>query len=125
MRLQNEIWRQSVAAAAANGASPDAAKLLLPALNSMVDITSIRQNAFNMHPPALVTLLLVVLSCGSAFMAGYGLRIQHRDWVYSVALATAVTLTVYATLEIEYPRRGLIHFTHLDRGLVSLRDSMQ
>lgn len=79
----------------------------------------------NMHSPAPVTLLLVVLSCGSAFMAGYGLRIKSHDWVYSVAFAAAVTLTVYATLEIEYPRLGLIRFSHLDRGLVTLRDSMQ
>ncbi len=91
----------------------------------MIDITSTRQNAFNMHPPFIVFLLLIVFSCGSAFMAGYGLRINYRDWVYSIAFAAAVTLTVYATLEIEYPRRGLIRFTHLDRRLIALRDSMQ
>ncbi len=123
LRLQAEIWQHSVAASASATATPDA-RLLLPAVNSMIDITSTRQNAFNMHPPVIVFLLLIVFSCGSAFIAGYGLKLKHRDWVYSVALAAAVTLTVYATLEIEYPRRGLIRFNHLDRGLIALRNSM-
>lgn len=43
--LQQKIWQQSVAAAAAPGANVDATKLLLPALNTMIDITGTRQNA--------------------------------------------------------------------------------
>ncbi len=125
VRLQQEIWRTSLAAASASDAKPDAMKLLVPALNDMIDITSTRQNAFNMHPPAIVFLLLFVLSCGSAFMAGYSTRIHRRDWVYWLALAAAVTLTVYATLEIEYPRQGLLRLTRLDQQLISLRDSMK
>ncbi len=125
IRLQNQIWERSVRAAASGAPGSNPAVLLLPAVNSMINMTSTRQNAFNMHPPGLVLLLLVVFSCGSAFLAGYGTNIRHRDWVYPIALALAVTLTVYATTEIEYPRRGLLRFTHLDRGLVELRDSMK
>jgi hypothetical protein len=124
-RLQNEIWRRSVAAAELQGASPDATKLLLPAINDMIDITSKRQNAFNMHPPAVVFWLLFLLSGGSALMAGYSMKVGPRDLVYSIALAAAVTLTVYATLEVEFPRQGLIRLQHLDQGLITLRDSMK
>lgn len=124
LRLQTRIWQSSLVSATSAGANPDATKLLVPALNTMIDITSTRQIAFNMHPPSVVSWLLVIFSCGSAFLAGYGRRIQHRDWVYSVALAAAVTLTVCATLEIEYPRQGFIHLNSLDRGLVTLRNSM-
>jgi hypothetical protein len=122
--LQREIWQQSVAAASAPGASVDAAKLLLPSLNAMIDITSTRQNAFNMHPPAVVFLLLFAFSCGSAFLAGYSLTAHGRSWFYMVAFAIAVTATVYATLEVEYPRQGLIRFTHMDQALIRLRNSM-
>lgn len=125
IRLQNEIWKESIAAASASGANPDATKLLLPAVNDMIDITSTRQNSFHMHPPEVVFLLLFVFSCISAFMAGYGLKAGGRDWIYTMVFALTVTLTVYATLEIEYPRRGLIRLTQLDQNLVSLRDSMQ
>jgi len=38
------------------------------------------------------------------------------------ALATAVTLTIYATLEIEFPRRGLIRLKATDKTLIELRN---
>jgi hypothetical protein len=125
VRLQNQIWVLSVRVAASKNANPDATKLLLPALNDMIDVTSTRQNSFNMHPPALVFLLLFGFSCVSAFMAGYSVKAVRRDWVYTLAFALVVTLTVYATLEIEYPRQGLVRLTDLDQSLVSLRDSMR
>ena len=125
VRLQNQIWAMSVKAAASKAANPDATKLLLPAVNDMIDITSTRQNSFNMHPPAVVFLLLLVFSCVSAFMAGYSAKAVKRDWIYTFAFALVVTLTVYATLEIEYPRQGLLRLTDLDQGLVALRDSMR
>lgn len=123
-RLQLEIWHQAVAAVSTTGASPDAAKLLLPSLNDMIDITATRQNAFTMHPPAVVFLLLFAFSLGCAFLAGYSLSAGTRNWLYLVALAAAVTLTIYATLEIEFPRQGLIRLTNTDRTLIELRSSM-
>jgi hypothetical protein len=122
--LQREIWRQSVAAASAPGASADAAKLLLPSLNAMIDITSTRQNSFNMHPPTVVFLLLFAFSGGSAFLAGYSMTAHGRSWFYMAALAIAVTVTIYATFEIEYPRLGLIRLTDVDKSLINLRNSM-
>lgn len=124
-RLQRAIWQQATAAATADGAKPDAAKLLLPAINDMIDITATRQNAFNMHPPEVVYWLLFVFSGGAALMAGYSMKAGPRDWMYSIALALAVTLTVYTILDVEYPRRGMIRLQELDRTLISLRDSMK
>jgi hypothetical protein len=123
-RLQREIWQQSVAAATAPGANVDATKLLLPALNTMIDITGTRQNAFNMHPPAVVFWLLFAFSGGAAFLAGYSMTSRGRSWFHMFALALAVTLTIYATLEIEYPRQGLIRLTDTDSTLINLRNSM-
>lgn len=122
--LQREIWQQSVAAAAAPGANVDATKLLLPAINTMIDITGTRQNAFNMHPPAVVFLLLFAFSGGAAFLAGYSMNARGRSWFHMFALSLAVTLTIYATLEIEYPRQGLIRLTDTDKTLIALRNSM-
>src|SRR6185437_6823528 len=96
----------------------------LPALNDMIDITSTRQNAFNMHPPEVVFLLLFAFSLGCAFLAGYGMTATPRNWLYILALAAAVTLTIYATLEIEFPRQGLLRLTSTDSTLINLRNSM-
>jgi hypothetical protein len=122
--LQEEIWEKSVAAAGSPGANPDATKLLLPAINDMIDITATRQNAFHMHPPAAVYLLLFIMSGCCAFLAGYGMSLSNHSWFYSIVLALTVTLTVYATLEIEYPRRGLIRLVESDQTFLQLRDSI-
>jgi hypothetical protein len=122
--MQREIWKQSLAAAAAPGASVDATKLLLPALNTMIDITHTRKNTFNLHPPEVVFLLLFVFSGGAAFLGGYSMAVRGRSWFHMFALAVAVTLTIYATLEIEYPRRGLIRLSDSDKTLIDLRNSM-
>ena len=91
----------------------------------MIDITYTRQSSFNMHPPEIVYLLLFAFSCGCAFMAGYEMSEPRPHWFYAIALALAVTLTIFATLEIEYPRRGSLRLTHTDQSLVQLRDSMK
>jgi hypothetical protein len=124
-RLQRAIWQRATTAASLPGANPDATKLLLPAINDMIDITSTRQNAFNMHPPPLVFCLLFFFSGGSALMAGFSLKSGPRNWVYSIALALAVTLTVYTIMDVEYPRRGLIRLHGSDKPLIALRDSMK
>lgn len=124
-QLKQEIWQESIADVAAPGAKPDATRLLLPALNDMFDITATRLNAFKMHPPSVIFWLLFILSGGSAFLAGYGMSAPTRSWFYTIAFAFAVTLTVYATLEIEYPSQGLIRLTNTDQVLINLRDSMK
>jgi hypothetical protein len=124
-RLQAEIWQKALAGASQAGVNLDVEKLLLPAINDMIDITATRQNSFHMHPPAIVFLLLFAFSCGCAFMAGYGSKPRRRDWVYTLALAATVALTIYATLEIEYPRQGLIRLQNLDESLLQVRAGMR
>jgi hypothetical protein len=123
-RMLAEIWSHSITAAAQPGANPDATKLLLPALNTMMDITATRKNAFNMHPPAVIFLLLFLLSGGCAFMAGYSMDADTPNWLYTFALALTVTLTIYTTLEVEFPRRGFIRLTTQNAVFTDLRNSM-
>jgi len=64
------------------GANPDATKLLVPALNVMIDITATRQNAFYMHLLPIVFILLFAFSCCSAFLAGYGTKSSGTSCLY-------------------------------------------
>ena len=125
IRLQHVIWEQAVRSCAAPGASPDAAKLLLPAINDMINITARRQNTFRLHPPSIVFLLLYGLSLVCAFMAGSGVSSAGPNWYYAFTLAITVSLTIYVTLEIETPDRGLIRLTQTDQSLVNLRNSIK
>ena len=67
--LQTRIWRAAVAGCQ-RGNSERADTILLPALNEMFDITTVRANALQMHPPLLIYIVLALLACASAFLGG-------------------------------------------------------
>jgi hypothetical protein len=125
-RLQEEIWKESAAAALMSQPNSNPATVvLLPALNNMLDITNTRRNAFNMHPPDAVFLLLLSLSCLCAFIAGLVIKPGHNNWLHMVTFAALVSLTIGTILDIEYPHHGLIRLTSYDSYFVALRDSMR
>jgi len=124
--MQGEIWTEAIAAAQSEGASPDALKLLLPALNDMFDITTTRTNATAMHPPMIIYGMLVVLTLASALMAGYGMAgSRGRPWLHILGFAMVMALAVYIIIDIEYPRLGLIRVEGFDQALMSLRTGMR
>ena len=57
-KLQKQIWANAVTATVVAGAHPDAGKLLLPALNNMIDETTVRTMSLQIHPPTIVYVLL-------------------------------------------------------------------
>jgi hypothetical protein len=125
-RLQVEIWRQSVAASRSQGASTPAQMLLLPALNEMIDITTTRTMAGQMHPPLVIFALLFGLALVSSLLVGYGMAAsQQRNWLHSIGLALVTAASVFVILDIEYPRLGLIRVDAFDRALIELRQSME
>ncbi len=123
--LQRELWSQALAESQAAGASPDAGKLLLPALNEMFDITTTRTFAIQMHPPAVIWAMLFTLALASALLAGYGMGgARSRSWLHVLGYAVIVALAVYVIIDIEYPRLGLIRVDTLDQALIDLRKGM-
>jgi hypothetical protein len=121
--LQEEIWIQSVAATRLANSHPDAGKLLLPALNNMIDITTTRTMALQMHPPRIIHVLLFSLGLLCSLLAGYRMSSgQQRSWLHIFAFTIITVIVVYVLLDIEYPRAGLIRLEQGDQLLVGLRD---
>lgn len=124
--LQSGIWTRVVPATQRPGAHPNAAMLLLPALNEMFDITTTRTMAARIHPPSVIYWLLFLLGLGCALLAGHAMAGDKTwSWLHAVAFAVFVAAAVYVILEIEYPRLGLIRLSEFDSVLVELRDSMK
>jgi hypothetical protein len=121
-----EIWRQSVAASRAQGASAAAPMLLLPALNAMIDITTTRTMAAQIHPPMIIFALLFGLALVSSLLVGYGMASSKgRNWLHMLGLGFVMAVSVYVILDIEYPRLGFIRVDDFDQALVELRESMK
>jgi hypothetical protein len=124
--VQTEIWVAAVAASRLPGAHPDAGKLLLPALNEMIDITTTRMMATKIHPPLIIFALLFVMALGCATMAGYAMAVaRKRSWLHIGAFVVASVVAAYVVLEIEYPRVGFIRVDDADQVLYDVRESMR
>jgi hypothetical protein len=123
--LQNEVWKIAMEALRQPGARPNADVLLLPALNQMFDLMSVRIVATQLHPPTVIYAMLVALALASALLAGYqSAGEKMHDGLHRFAFAAVITFTVYVILDIEYPRMGWIRLDAIDQVLVSVRAGM-
>jgi hypothetical protein len=84
--LQLEIWNQALSATQESSAASGAPMLLPPALNDMIDITTTRTLATEMHPPVAIFGMLVFLALASALLAGYGMSgSRSTSWLHVTA----------------------------------------
>lgn len=120
---QDSIWRQSVAAAP-RCQNPQAAALLLDALNAMFDAGTRHRAAFNAHTPVAILALLLFVTIFAAVLAGHDMADHGRfNWLHVVVFAAVVSLTIWVIYDLEQPRYGLIRIDNYDQTLLDLRDS--
>jgi hypothetical protein len=123
--LQGQIWKLALEGID-HASSPPVAALILPSLNDMFDIVTTRTAATQMHPPAIVWMMLGGLTLVCSFLVGYDLAGGvRRNWLHVLTFAFLFSLTLYVIIDMEYPRVGLIRVTAMDRVLQNVRDSMR
>ena len=123
--LQQEIWNDAVAAVGGLP-HPQAATLLLPAINEMFDIAATRLAATRMHPPLLIYAMLLVVAMICSLLAGYDMGTESgRNWFHILAFAVMLGGAVYVIVDLEYPRVGLIRIDSFDELLVDVRQQMR
>jgi hypothetical protein len=124
-KLQHQIWVRAIAASR-NDPTQNTARLLLPALNEMTDVTKDRTIAINSHLPWLVFCLLVWVALSSCVVAGYAMaKRRKRSWLHMLLYAACIAITVYTVTDLDYPRSGLIRLSSADKALEQLRDSIR
>ena len=122
--LQNAIWTETVAAC--REAPLQASIVLLPALNAMFDITTTRMAATDMHTPRVIFAVLALLSMVCALLVGYEMGASPtRSRIHIWGFAAILAFTLYAILDFEYPRLGLIRIDDLDKYLLRVRVAMK
>jgi len=98
----------------------------LPTLNEMIDITTTRTIAMHTQLPLLIFTLLTGVALVSGLLAGYAMaKRRSRSWLHMVLYAVVIAVTIYAVLDLEYPRFGLIRIDAADKALLQLRDSIR
>jgi hypothetical protein len=125
-QLQSEIWSLAVAAVRTPDSRPETELLLLPAINQMFDLATVRLTATKLHPPLIIYVMLAGLALAAALLAGYQTAGEKGyDWMHKIGFAAIVSLTVYVILDIEYPRLGFVRLDAIDQVLVDLRAAMK
>ena len=125
IQLQNQIWALAVSSTRNTSSHPDSGKLLLPAINSMIDISNTRTWAALTHPPVIIFGFLFFVALICSFIAGGTLATaKTKPWVHALAFALLTCASVFTILEIEYPREGFINIEKYDQALVEVRTSM-
>jgi len=124
--IQLAIWDRSIAATKIPGGHVDAAKLLLPSINEMIDITTTRLMAARIHPPSIMYILLFFLGLGSSLIAGIRMAGgKGRSWLHILIFAVVMSACSYVILSLEYPRLSFINLGEYDQVLIDLRESMK
>lgn len=124
-RLQEQIWARAASATRLRDSHVDAGKLLLPALNNMIDIVATRTMALQNHPPTIVYGLLFTLGLICSLLAGYRMSVgQHRSWLHILSFTFITVVLIYVILDVEYPRTGLIRLHSFDQALIDVRSDM-
>ena len=83
--------------------------VVLPPVNDVIDMHATRVAAGRKHLPMLVLGLLIACSLLGVAVIGYGCGLgRRRSLPMTVSLAVLIGAALWTTIDLDYPRRGLI-----------------
>jgi hypothetical protein len=91
----------------------------------MIGVEAERIAATQQHPPAAIYAMLFAVGFASAFLAGYAMAGNPRDWARVAVFAASLGVAVFVILNLEYPRIGLIRFGAADEPLAEILERMR
>jgi hypothetical protein len=122
--LQTKIWTDAIVATSDPKSHPDAGKLLLPAVNAMIDITTIRKMELQNHPPNIIYWILFGLGLLCSLLAGYRMARTRRSWLHMFSFVFITIVIVYVILDLEFPRIGLFRLMSADQAIADVLQEM-
>ena len=105
-QMHTRIWN---AARAGVAARPGAILAVLNPVNELIDLHTTRLAASRKHVPMPVLGLLVLCSALATAITGYACGVSDRGRSpLSFALATLIAAALWITIDLDYPRIGLL-----------------
>ncbi len=96
---------------------------MIPALNAMIDITTVREASMRTKVPDIILLLLFVISISCSCLAGFEIPVSKRiNWITVAGFALLTVLVIYVIMDLDQPRRG---FINLDANQQLMKDLLQ
>jgi hypothetical protein len=124
-QLQQQMWSSAFAAGQLD-TTQNTTRLVLPAFNQMIVVTTARTVALRTHLPPPILALLMAVAFAGALLAGYAMAKQGRRSLFHLLVYTAaVSITIYTVLDLDDPREGLIRLDAAEAVLQQLHDSIR
>nr|WP_315202071.1 hypothetical protein [uncultured Flavobacterium sp.] len=103
-----------------------ATQQMIPALNTMIDITTSRLAGEKAKVPKSILIMLFFLALISAFYSGYSEGRKGKiDWLIQIGFCLLVSLVVLFTLDLDRPRRGFVNLDVPNETIIDLRKNFE
>ncbi len=99
-------------------------ELMIPALNSMIDIVTTREAGRLAKVSPIILFILFILILISSFLIGYGHK-GRRNPVMVTSFALMTTIALYLVLELDRPRRGILNLNKAEQQIIDLRQQLK
>ncbi len=116
----NKLWVIASEYAKASQAMVPTSQMI-PAMNAMLDLATIRHYTLISKVPESILYLLFLLSIVSAFFAGFSRKKERINKLISVIFCLITAAVVYTTLDLDRPRRGFIRLDETHNVMTDLR----
>ena len=119
--IQQQLWDRASQCSKDSGYMI-ASLQMIPALNSMIDITTTRQYGELIHLPDTIIYLLFLLCCVCSFYIGYMFGGRKKfDWLIAIVFCLLTSMVVFVIFDMDRPRRGFIKFDQMNNAIVELK----
>lgn len=98
---------------------------MIPALNSMIDVVSVRDADRIANIPPLIMLVLILMTFTGSFLVGYDQSSARRSKVFLIGFAFMTAISIYLILELDKPRSGLINLHDTELYMENLRQMLK
>ncbi|MGR8941814.1 MAG: bestrophin-like domain [Gammaproteobacteria bacterium] len=120
--MEAELWSHAVRAAELDG-RPVTSGLFIQSLNELIDTSCTRNAALDRHVPEIVLFLMFATIVLTTATLGYASGIAgHRVTFAAFVLVVLIALVVFLIVDLDRPRRGLIHVSQ--ESLLSLQQTI-
>jgi len=119
--IQQQLWDHASQFSRDSGYTI-ASMQMIPALNSMIDITTTRQYGELIHLPDTIIYLLFLLSVVCSFYIGYIFsRKEKFDWMLAILFCLLTSMVVFVIFDLDRSRRGFIKLDQMNNAIVELK----
>ena len=98
--------------------------VMIPALNSMIDVVTSREAARTSRVPDLIMWLLIILNLLGSFTIGYSKNVKKRDWIILTVYTVMTVATIFTILDMDRPSRGIITTKEWSDKILDLRQML-